>query len=133
MQILVFSIQFLAILLVFYSILFVNIQVSVPFGEHDDYPVSVSFIASHGADKFLLDTIVDMYSSLQDEVSTVSNSPPLPDINGNMETSELLKEKVYFCWSCTVIFSSIDVSNAFFLMEAVEYCCHCWNFDVNQG
>ncbi|XP_071935749.1 outer envelope protein 64, mitochondrial isoform X2 [Coffea arabica] len=68
-------------------------QVSVPFGEHDDYPVSVSFIASHGADKFLLDTIVDMYSSLQDEVSTVSNSPPLPDINGNMETSELLKEK----------------------------------------
>lgn len=68
-------------------------QVSVPFGEHDDYPVSVSFIASHGADKFLLDTIVDMYSSLQDEVSTLSNSPPLPDINGNMETSELLKEK----------------------------------------
>ncbi|KAK6945740.1 hypothetical protein RJ641_013284 [Dillenia turbinata] len=68
-------------------------QVAVPLGKHNDTPISVSFIASHGADKFLLDTILDMYSSLQEHVGIVSNSLPLPDTNGNMDTSELLKEK----------------------------------------
>ena len=63
-------------------------------GKHDDFPISISFISYHGADKFLLDTIVDMYSSLQEHVGIVSNSAPLPDTNGNMDASELLKEKV---------------------------------------
>lgn len=35
-----------------------------------------------------------MYSSLQEQVGIVSNSLPLPDTNGNMDASELLKEKV---------------------------------------
>ncbi|WOH04918.1 hypothetical protein DCAR_0624330 [Daucus carota subsp. sativus] len=68
-------------------------QVAVPIGNHNDYPISVSFIASHGGDKFLLDTVLDMYSSLQDQASIVSNSAPLPDMNGNMDASDLLKEK----------------------------------------
>ncbi|XP_021294952.1 outer envelope protein 64, mitochondrial [Herrania umbratica] len=68
-------------------------QVSVPLGKHDDCPVSVSFVTCHGADKFLLDTVLDMYASLQDQVSIASNSVPLPDVNGNMDASELLKEK----------------------------------------
>lgn len=68
-------------------------QVTIPLGKHDDGAVSVSFIASHGADKFLLDIVLDMYSSLQEQVCNLSNSLPLPDINGNMDTSELLKEK----------------------------------------
>ncbi|XP_050210620.1 outer envelope protein 64, mitochondrial [Mercurialis annua] len=68
-------------------------QVSVPLGRHEGCPISVSFISFHGADKFLLDTIVDMHSSLQEQVGIVSNSAPLPDINGNMDASELLKEK----------------------------------------
>ncbi|WRX14119.1 Tetratricopeptide repeat 1 - like 5 [Theobroma cacao] len=68
-------------------------QVSVPLGKHDDCPVSVSFVTYHGADKFLLDTVLDMYASLQDQVSIASNSVPLPDVNGNMDASELLKEK----------------------------------------
>ncbi|XP_015578882.1 outer envelope protein 64, mitochondrial isoform X2 [Ricinus communis] len=68
-------------------------QVAVPLGKHDDCPISVSFISFHGADKFLLDTIVDMYLSLQAQISIVSNSPLLPDTNGNMDASELLKEK----------------------------------------
>ncbi|XWS39736.1 hypothetical protein CRYUN_Cryun18bG0079800 [Craigia yunnanensis] len=42
-------------------------QVSVPLGKHEDFPVSVSFITYHGADKFLLDTVLDMYASLQDQ------------------------------------------------------------------
>ncbi|KAE8716774.1 Outer envelope protein 64 [Hibiscus syriacus] len=68
-------------------------QVSVPLGKHDGCPISVSFVTYHGADKFLLDTVLDMYASLQDQVSVASNSAPLPDVNGNMDASELLKEK----------------------------------------
>lgn len=75
-------------------------QVSIPLGKHDDCPISVSFLASHGADKFLLDTVLDVYSSLQEQASIVSHSFPLPDINGDMDTSELLKEKVH----CPVIY-----------------------------
>ena len=68
-------------------------QVTVPLGSHNGGCVSVSFISFHGADKFLLDTILDMYSTLQKQVSVASYSLPLPDTNGNIETSELLKEK----------------------------------------
>ncbi|XP_055809371.1 outer envelope protein 64, mitochondrial isoform X2 [Solanum dulcamara] len=68
-------------------------QAAIPFGEHDNYPISLSFIASHGTDKFLLDTVLDMYSSLQEEVSIQSSTSPLPDTNGSIDASELLKEK----------------------------------------
>lgn len=68
-------------------------QVSIPLGKHDDCPISVSFVASHGADKFLLDTVLDMYSSLQEQANIASNSVPLSDTNGDMDASELLKEK----------------------------------------
>ncbi|KAL8553530.1 hypothetical protein ACS0TY_002007 [Phlomoides rotata] len=67
-------------------------QVAIPVGRHDDFPISVSFIACHGADKFLLDTILDMYSSLQ-EVGAISSSLQFPSTNGNMDAAELLKEK----------------------------------------
>lgn len=70
------------------------LQVSIPLGKHNDCPISVSFITFHGADKFLLDTVLDMYSSLQEQASIASNSVHLPDTNGNMDASELLKEKV---------------------------------------
>ncbi|KAE9448350.1 hypothetical protein C3L33_19763, partial [Rhododendron williamsianum] len=69
-------------------------QVTIPFGKHDGCPISVSFLAFHGADKFLLDTVLDTYSSLQEQVSLVSHSSPVPDTNGHMDASELLKEKV---------------------------------------
>ncbi|KAL0422382.1 UNVERIFIED_CONTAM: Outer envelope protein 64, mitochondrial [Sesamum latifolium] len=68
-------------------------QVAIPFGKHDECPISVSFIASHGMDKFLLDTVLDMHSSLQEEVNVVSSFSPLPYTNGNMDAAELLKEK----------------------------------------
>lgn len=69
-------------------------QVTIPFGKHDGCPISVSFLAFHGADKFLLDTVLDTYSSLQEQVILVSHSSPVPDTNGHMDASELLKEKV---------------------------------------
>ena len=53
-----------------------HLQVTVPFGKHEDCPVGVSFIAFHGSDKFLLDTILDMYQSLQAQVSAVTSLPP---------------------------------------------------------
>ncbi|XP_057431353.1 outer envelope protein 64, mitochondrial-like isoform X2 [Lotus japonicus] len=69
-------------------------QVAIPLGYHNDCCVSVSFISSHGADKFLLDTVLDMYNTLQEQVSVAdSYALPLPDSNGNLESSELLKEK----------------------------------------
>ncbi|PON81901.1 Amidase [Trema orientale] len=68
-------------------------QVTVPVGKHNDCPISVSFLSFHGADKFLLDTVLDMYLCLQEQVSFASNSLPLPDTNGSMDASELLKEK----------------------------------------
>ncbi|KAG0471637.1 hypothetical protein HPP92_016183, partial [Vanilla planifolia] len=68
-------------------------QVNIPVGKHDGYPISISLIAAHGADKFLLDTVLDIHSSLQEQINIASNMAPLPDFNGDMDTSELLKEK----------------------------------------
>ncbi|XP_021753206.1 outer envelope protein 64, mitochondrial-like [Chenopodium quinoa] len=68
-------------------------QVTVPLGEHDGLPTSISLIAFHGSDKFLLDTVLDCYSTLQEQVRLASESKPLPDTNGHLDASELLKEK----------------------------------------
>ncbi|KAH7575593.1 hypothetical protein ACOSP7_004658 [Xanthoceras sorbifolium] len=68
-------------------------QVAIPLGKHNDHPVSISLIAYHGGDKFLLDTVLDMHASLQEQASIASNSVLLPDTNGSMDASELLKEK----------------------------------------
>lgn len=54
----------------------------------------MSFIASHGSDNFLLHTVRDMYSSLEEEVRMASNASALPETDVSMDASELLKEKV---------------------------------------
>ncbi|KAI7731921.1 hypothetical protein M8C21_033179, partial [Ambrosia artemisiifolia] len=68
-------------------------QITVPFGKHEDCPLGVSFIANHGSDKFLLDTVLDMYQSLQGQVSAVTSLQPSLDTKGNVEASMLWKEK----------------------------------------
>lgn len=68
-------------------------QVVIPLGKHEGFPISVSLISYHGADKFLLDTVLDIYSSLQEQVTIASNLVHEPDSNGNIDASELLKEK----------------------------------------
>lgn len=73
---------------------YILLQATIPLGKHNDCPISVSFITFHGGDKFLLDTVLDVHSSLQEQASIASNLVPLPDTNGNMDASELLKEKV---------------------------------------
>ncbi|KAH1237563.1 Outer envelope protein 64, mitochondrial [Glycine max] len=69
-------------------------QVAIPLGCHNDCCASISLISAHGVDKFLLNTVLDMYSTLQEQVS-VAYALPLLDTNGSMETSELLKEKAF--------------------------------------
>lgn len=68
-------------------------QISVPLGKHDHFPISVSFIAAHGSDKFLLDAVLDMHSSVHEQINIALNTIPVPDVTGNMDISELLKEK----------------------------------------
>lgn len=68
-------------------------QVTIPLGRHEDCPISVSFISYHGGDKFLLDTVLDMFQSLQEQVGISSNSTIEDDCNGDMDASDLLKEK----------------------------------------
>ncbi|KFK25250.1 hypothetical protein AALP_AA8G087600 [Arabis alpina] len=68
-------------------------QVTIPLGTHGDRPVSVSFLAYYGGDKFLLDTILDVYASLQDQADIASSLAPATDSNGSMEASEVMKEK----------------------------------------
>jgi len=54
----------------------------------------VSLLTYYGGDKFLLDTTLDVYASLQDQAKLASNLAPVSDTNGNMEASEVMKEKV---------------------------------------
>ncbi|CAL9087628.1 outer envelope protein 64, mitochondrial-like [Musa acuminata AAA Group] len=100
-------------------------QITVPLGKHESYPISISYIAAHGADKFLLDTVLDMYSSLQEQITIASNLVPTPDTNGDMDASELWKEKGNAAykgtqWNKAVSFYSeaIKLNNA----NAIYYC-----------
>ncbi|KAL0375987.1 UNVERIFIED_CONTAM: Outer envelope protein 64, mitochondrial [Sesamum calycinum] len=89
-------------------------QVAIPFGKLDDCPFSLSFIASHGNDKFLLDTVLDMYASLQEEVNTISSPSLLPYSNGDMDAAELLKEKVIYNDGVSLYFDVVNICMALF-------------------
>ncbi|XP_021292215.1 outer envelope protein 64, chloroplastic [Herrania umbratica] len=68
-------------------------QVTLPLGYHDKYPVSVSFIARHGGDRFLLDTVQTMYSSLQEHADTVAKSKSSCNAVNREQSAEVAKEK----------------------------------------
>lgn len=59
----------------------------------------MSLLAYYGGDKFLLDTILDVYASLQDQADIAASLAPVTDSNG-IEASEVMKEKVknYLFW-----------------------------------
>ncbi|XP_057465351.1 translocon at the outer membrane of chloroplasts 64-like [Actinidia eriantha] len=68
-------------------------QVTVPLGFHDKHPVSVSLVARHGGDRFLLDTVQTMHTSLQEQVDIISKSK-LSANAVRLETSaDVAKEK----------------------------------------
>lgn len=89
-----FIIIVLIFILEFQYTLTIYCQVAIPLGKYNEHPISISFITYHGGDKFLLDTVLDLYDSLQEQVNIASNLVPLPDTNGSIDASELLKEKV---------------------------------------
>uniref|UniRef100_A0A453PMR7 Amidase domain-containing protein n=1 Tax=Aegilops tauschii subsp. strangulata TaxID=200361 RepID=A0A453PMR7_AEGTS len=68
-------------------------QATVPLGNHNDHPISISFVAAHGSDKFLLRAILDMYSAIQEQIVLASKLALPPVIDRDVDTSELLKEK----------------------------------------
>jgi hypothetical protein len=68
-------------------------QVSIPLGKYDGCPVSVSLVAKYGADRFLLDTLRDLYPSLQKQAEIASNSRSLPTVGSQIKDAEISKEK----------------------------------------
>ncbi|RWR83270.1 translocon at the outer membrane of chloroplasts 64 [Cinnamomum micranthum f. kanehirae] len=68
-------------------------QVTLPLGSHDKCPVSVSFIARHGGDRFLLDTVQEMYTSLQEQADIAAKSNLSSNSFSQEESAEIAKEK----------------------------------------
>ncbi|GAB2270208.1 hypothetical protein Dimus_005115 [Dionaea muscipula] len=69
-------------------------SVAVPLGSHDKAPVSVSLLARHGGDRFLLDTLQAMYPSLQEQSGLASKSKLSRNVTINRELSaDIAKEK----------------------------------------
>ncbi|KAG9458606.1 hypothetical protein H6P81_003114 [Aristolochia fimbriata] len=68
-------------------------QVTLPLGSHDKCPISVSFIARHGGDRFLLDTVKAMFATLQEQVDVVSKSDLSNNAISQEESAEIAKEK----------------------------------------
>lgn len=65
----------------------------MPVGEHSDVPMAVSLLARQGSDRFLLDTLLALYATVQegDRIAVDKQS----NLNsGNREAAELAKEKV---------------------------------------
>ncbi|XP_047954594.1 outer envelope protein 64, chloroplastic-like isoform X1 [Salvia hispanica] len=68
-------------------------QVAVPLGIHEKCPVSLSLLARHGADRFLLDTLQSMYTSLQEQLDTASKPKVSSKAMTNEESANIAKEK----------------------------------------
>lgn len=61
-------------------------QASIPVGEYNNVPVAVSLLAKRGSDKFLLDSVLAFYPTIQEEVKATSD-------RFSTEAAELAKEK----------------------------------------
>ncbi|KAH1049759.1 hypothetical protein GYH30_020329 [Glycine max] len=68
-------------------------QVSIPLGFYDKYPVSVSLIARHGGDRFLLDTLQTVYTTLQEQADIASKSKSSGNAVSKEQSAEIAKEK----------------------------------------
>ncbi|KAJ3672910.1 hypothetical protein LUZ60_006284 [Juncus effusus] len=49
-------------------------QINIPLGMHNDLPVSISLLAKHGSDQFLLNVAEDIYSNLVEQANIVWDS-----------------------------------------------------------
>ncbi|KAJ0976054.1 hypothetical protein J5N97_018019 [Dioscorea zingiberensis] len=68
-------------------------QVTIPLGFHEKCPVSVSFIARHGGDRFLLDNVESIYATLQEHVDIATKSNLSSSSISKEESAEIAKEK----------------------------------------
>lgn len=68
-------------------------QVTIPLGFHNKCPLSVSFIARHGGDRFLLDTVQTMYTSLQEQADIAAKSKVSRNAVSKEQSAEIAKEK----------------------------------------
>ncbi|XP_061362655.1 translocon at the outer membrane of chloroplasts 64-like [Gastrolobium bilobum] len=68
-------------------------QVTVPLGFYDKCPVSVSLIAQHGGDRFLLDTLQTMYTTLQEQVDIAAKTKSSRNVLSQEQSAEIAKEK----------------------------------------
>lgn len=68
-------------------------QVTIPLGLYDKNPVSVSLIARHGGDRFLLDTLKAMYTGLQEQVDIAAPSKSSKSVVSKEQSAEIAKEK----------------------------------------
>ncbi|XP_057767406.1 outer envelope protein 64, chloroplastic [Salvia miltiorrhiza] len=68
-------------------------QVAVPLGVHEKCPFSLSLLARHGGDRFLLDTLQSMYTSLQEQLDTASKPKVSSKAMTNEESADVAKEK----------------------------------------
>ncbi|EEC74029.1 hypothetical protein OsI_08982 [Oryza sativa Indica Group] len=70
-------------------------QAVIPLGSHNDDPISLSLLAAHGSDKFLLRNVLYMFSSIKEQVVLASKLVTAPIINRDADfgAAELLKEK----------------------------------------
>ncbi|KAL1820109.1 hypothetical protein ACET3Z_014978 [Daucus carota] len=68
-------------------------QVTIPMGFQDKSPVSVSFIARHGGDRFLLDTTKLMHASLQEQAEAAGKSNLSSNVVSREASAEIAKEK----------------------------------------
>ena len=73
---------------------FLSFQVAVPLGFHEKCPVSLSLLARHGGDRFLLDTVQSMYTCLQEQLDTASKPKVSSKAVTNEESANVAKEKV---------------------------------------
>lgn len=68
-------------------------QVCVPVGFHDKCPISVSFVAKQGGDRFLLDTIQTMYADLQEQAKLATKASASGNTLSKETSAEMAKEK----------------------------------------
>ena len=55
----------------------------------------MSFLARHGADRFLLDTVQTMYKTLQEEAEAASKTKFSKNAVSQEQSAEIAKEKVF--------------------------------------
>ncbi|KAI3815592.1 hypothetical protein L1987_15266 [Smallanthus sonchifolius] len=68
-------------------------QVVIPLGLYENYPVSVSLMAKHGGDRFLLDTLQTMHASLLHKLADEAGKSKVSKDVSKEAAAEIAKEK----------------------------------------